>query len=229
MKKIIFILILFLSCYIIYDLTTDSKYYYMSIGDYLSYGINSYGVREYGYSFFVRDYLDKEDKLKKFNDSFVESDYRITDLINLIKYNEVKIINGKEQNINQLLKKTDILTISVGMNDLYYKLKNNDDNIYNYMNGLLDDYNELFSYISRFNYKKVFVLGYYNVGVCQEYINYINTRLKFIVNDFGYEYVDLSNIFDNNPIFFDKSDNFVPNKDGYLKISKIIIEKLENC
>ena len=29
------------------------------------------------------------------------------------------------------------------------------------------------------------------------------------------------------PSFFDKNDSFIPNNEGYLKISKIIIEKLE--
>ena len=72
------------------------------------------------------------------------------------------------------------------------------------------------------------VLGYYNVGVEQEYINYINTKLKQIIIKQGFEYVDLSNIFDNNPIYFDKTGSFIPNNEGYLKISKIIVEKIEN-
>lgn len=228
MKKIIFILILFLSCYIIYNLTVDSKYYYLSIGDYLSYGVNSYGVKENGYSFYVKNYLEKEDKLKYYNDSFTGVNYRIVDLINMIKYNEVKVFNGKNININQLLKKADVITLSVGMNDLYYKLKVNDDNIYNYMNGLINDMDELLKYIDRFNHEKVFVLGYYNVRVEQEYINYINVKLKYIVENNDFIYIDLSNIFDNNPIYFDKKGSFVPNNEGYLKISKIIVDKLEN-
>lgn len=228
MKKIIFILILFLSCYIIYNLTVDSKYYYLSIGDYLSYGVNSYGLKENGYSFYVKNYLEREDELKYFNDSFTDNNYRIIDLINMVKYNEEKVINGKKLNINQLLKKADIITLSAGMNDLYYKLNVNDDNIYNYMNGLISDMDELLNYIDRFNHNKVFVLGYYNVGVEQEYINYINVKLKYIVEKRNFIYIDLSNIFDNNPIYFNKKGVFVPNNEGYLKISKIIVDNLEN-
>jgi len=228
MKKIIFILILFLSCYIIYNLTTDSKFYYLTLGDSLSVGVNVYGIKENGYSDYVRDYLQKEDKLKYYDNTFTDTDYRITDLIRMIEYNEVININGKEFSINQLLKKADIITLSVGMNELYYKLNTNNENIYNYMNEILGDMKDLLKHINRFNHKKVFVLGYYNVGVNQEYVNYINTKLKYIVVNQGFEYVDLSNIFDNNPIYFDKKGSFVPNNEGYLKISKIIIEKLEN-
>jgi len=220
MKKIIFILILFLSCYIIYNLTVDSKYYYLSFGDCVSSGLNK--------NRYVSNYLEKSDKLKKYNDSFVNCDYRITDLINILKYNETKVIDNKKYNLNQLLKKADVVTLSIGMNELYYKLNNDSDNIYNYMNNIINDMNELLGYIDNFNYEIVFVLGYYNVGVEQEYVNYINAKLNNIVSERGYVYIDLSNYFDNNPMFLSKNGSFLPNNEGYLKISKIIIEKLEN-
>ena len=60
MKKIIFILILFLSCYFIYNLTIDSKINYLTIGDSLSSGINIYGIKQYGYSDYVKDYLKEK-------------------------------------------------------------------------------------------------------------------------------------------------------------------------
>ena len=134
MKKIIFILILFLSCYIIYNLTSDSKIYYLTLGDFLSNGSNYYGVSEGGYSEYVRDYFDKDDALKYYDKTFTNPNYRVTDLIRMIEYNEFKIKNGKEIYLNQLLKKADVITLSVGMNELYYKLNVNDDNIYNYLN-----------------------------------------------------------------------------------------------
>ena len=122
MKKIIFILILFLSCYIIYNLTYEKKLNYLTIGDSISMGVNIYGVKQYGYSGYIREYLISEDKLKSFNDIFTDVDYRITDLLRMIKYNEIKNINGKEVSINQLLKQADVITLSVGMNELYYKV-----------------------------------------------------------------------------------------------------------
>ena len=158
MKKIIFILILFLSCYFIYNLTKDNKINYLTIGDSISSGQSSYGVKRYGYSFYVKDYLKDLNKLKSFNDSFTSSDYRITDLLRIIEYNEIKNINGIEISLNQLIKKADVITLSIGMNELYYKLKMNNENIYNYMNELIYDMEELLHHINKFNHKKVIII-----------------------------------------------------------------------
>ena len=59
MKKVLLILILFLSCYFIYNKTEDDKVYYLAIGDSLSKGINEYGIVSYGYADYVKDYLKK--------------------------------------------------------------------------------------------------------------------------------------------------------------------------
>ena len=50
MKKIIFILVLFLSCYLIYKLTINNKLSYLSIGDGLS--------KDNTYTYYVKEYLE---------------------------------------------------------------------------------------------------------------------------------------------------------------------------
>lgn len=228
MKKIIFILILFLSCYLIYNFTFNDKYDYLVIGDAISKGVNIYDTKVCGYSYYVRDYLMKKKKLKSFNDLFTDSDYRISDIIRMIKYNETKNVNGYEYNINKLIKEADIITISLGMNELYYKFNNDNVNIYNYMNDIVNEMDELLGLINRFEHKNVIVLGYYNVLDKIDEVNYINVKLKDIVSKRGYTYVGLDNLFSNNPNLLYKKDNFVPNNYGYLKISQIIVEKIEN-
>ena len=183
MKKIIFVLILFLSCYVVYNITFDDKIYYVSLGDSLSKGVNIYGIKNGGYTNYVKEYLETENRLEDFNDLYTDIDYRVTDLLRMIEYNETKKIDGNEININRLLKKADVITLSVGMNELYYKFNGDNTNIYNYMNELLSDIEKLLKYISKYNHKKVFVLGYYNVLDNQEEINYINVKLKRIVDD----------------------------------------------
>ena len=87
MKKVLLILILFLSCYFIYNKTYDTKLYYLTIGDFLSRGTNEYGIVTYGYNEYVKDYLEENNTLEDFNKTFTDNDYRIIDIIKILEYN----------------------------------------------------------------------------------------------------------------------------------------------
>ena len=63
MKKILLILFLFLSCYIIYAKTYDDKKFYLAVGD----GITA------GYNDIIINYLDNLDILKEYNNSFINT------------------------------------------------------------------------------------------------------------------------------------------------------------
>ena len=49
-----------------------------------------------------------------------------------------------------------------------------------------------------------------------------------IEDEYKFTYINLSDIFNNNPKYFSKSNNFTPNIKGYEKISQIIVEKIKN-
>lgn len=228
MKKIISILILFLSCYFIYNLTIDNELFYLSIGDGIAKGITDDGnVSEYNYTDSIKNYLTSKNKLKGFNNSFVNKDYRITDLLRIIKYKEEIVVNNDHISINELLKKADIVTISLGMNELYYKILVDNNNIYSYIDGMLSDMELLLKEVDRYNHKKVIVLGYYNTtNNNQDIFNYVNYKLKNIVNKRGFEFVDVDKIINNNTNYFTNNTNFYLNNGGYQKISQIIVEKI---
>lgn len=228
MKKIISILILFLSCYFIYNLTIDNELFYLSIGDGIAKGITDEGnVSEYNYTDSIKNYLTSKNKLKGFNNSFVDKDYRITDLLRIIKYKEEIVVNNDHISINELLKKADIVTISLGMNELYYKILVDNNNIYSYIDGMLSDMELLLKEVDRYNHKKVIVLGYYNTtNNNKDIFNYVNYKLKNIVNKRGFEFVDVDKIINNNTNYFTNNTNFYLNNGGYQKISQIIVEKI---
>ena len=228
MKKIISILILFLSCYFIYNLTIDNELFYLSIGDGIAKGITDDGnVSEYNYTDSIKNYLTSKNKLKGFNNSFVDKDYRITDLLRIIKYKEEIVVNNDHISINELLKKADIVTISLGMNELYYKILVDNNNIYSYIDGMLSDMELLLKEVDRYNHKKVIVLGYYNTtDNNKDIFNYVNYKLKNIVNKRGFEFVDVDKIINNNTNYFTNNTNFYLNNEGYQKISQIIVEKI---
>ena len=59
-KKIIVFILLLLIIYFIYITFHDDKINYLSIGDFLSVGVNSYNENSYGYSDYLKDYLSKK-------------------------------------------------------------------------------------------------------------------------------------------------------------------------
>lgn len=222
MKKIIFTIILFLSCYLIYTLTNNNNLNYVTLGDSLSKGVTPYFANGYGYSNYIVDYLKKNNKLNSYNDDFTGVDYHITDLINLININ----YETNNQTINQAIHSADIITISVGMQELYYKINTNDTNIYTYIDKMLEDTEELFTLIRKNNNKKIYMLGYYNTkNTNQDLFNYANIKLKEICQKNKITYIDTQSIFYKNTTYFENPNSFNPNLQGYYKIYEKIIEK----
>ena len=71
MKKIIKLIILIIisfSVYFIYKNTEGKNLIILNIGDSLAVGINSYGIKEYGYIDYYKDYLNKTKNVTIIND-----------------------------------------------------------------------------------------------------------------------------------------------------------------
>ena len=211
MKKVIIILFLFfliicISCYYIYNKTEDKTKYITSIGDNIA-NIN---------------YLKNLEDIS-YDTTYVDKDNRLVDILTTITYN-------KENNlsIHQLLKKTDILIISIGMNDIYYKLDNNDKEIYTYLNEMIISYELLLKEINKYSYDQVYIIGYYNIYQNKNDIfTYINYKLNKLVNNYHYTYIDMAKIIKNNPHLLKNSHTFDLNNRGYYHIYQIIVEKLK--
>ena len=213
MKKIILVLFLFLSCYIIYNSTEKKEISCLVIGDLIA----------------DNKYIKNNSIITEYNNTYINENYRIKDIINIIKYNEELENNNKKISIHRLMKTTDILIISIGMNDIYSKLNDNTKNIYTYINNMVQDMELLFDKINKYNYKKVIVLGYYNINSNNNDIfTYLNYKMKKITNKYNYTYLELNNIVKNNSNYLKKDNNFNLNDNGYKEISKIIVENLKN-
>ena len=214
MKKIILILFLFLSCYLIYNLTEDKSLSCLVIGDTIA----------------DNTYIKNNELINEYNNNFINENYRIIDLINVIKYNEEIEINNKTLSIHRLMKNTDILIISIGMNDIYSKLNNETKDIYSYINEMVNNMEILLDEINNYKYQKVIILGYYNIyNDNNDLFTYLNYKMKIITNKYNYEYLELNNILKNNHNYLKKSNNYYLNNQGYNEISKIIVSNfLEN-
>ena len=226
MKKAILIILIFSSCYFVYNITKDNSLFYLNIGDALAMGIDNNNIITEGYSIKLKNYLEETKQLKGYNSSFTNKYYRITDITNSIKYHKVITINKDEQTINELLKKADIITISLGMNELYYKLLTNTNNMYTYIDEILQDMEELLIEIKKYNNKKVIVLGYYNItNNNSDIFTYINYKLNKIVTNKNFIFINLNDIL-NKDDYNTNNNIFYPKKASYEKIFQIIVDKI---
>ena len=149
MKKILLLGIIILSVFIIYLTTLDKKVYYVSLGDQIALGITKEGYYEKNYTDYIKEYLEKNKILETCINEYQTQGYRITDIINDINNN--KEIEETGKTIKNSLIKADLLTISIGTNDItskidetkkltkidYNKIKKNIDTIIKDLDNLL--------------------------------------------------------------------------------------------
>lgn len=221
LKKLMIASILCLLVFFIYLSTVDKKVYYLNLGSSLAKGINSYGVEDYGYADYVKDYLEEKGLLEKMV-SFTEEDYRVSDLIRDIKDNK----KNEKVTLKNALIKADLVTISIGFEDIYPKISSSD---YSYFDESILDMEELFKLVREYCKEDIFFLGYYNPSEeGEEVYTYLNERLSELCKKYQIEYVTLYSIFEENKEnFLPNKENIYPSKEGYTTIGYEIVAKIE--
>ena len=221
MKKILTIIIVLLSVFLIYLGFKDKEIYYFSMGDSLANGINSYNAKDYGYSDYIKDKLN----VKKYV-SFTNNNKRSIDFIKDIEDN-VKI---DDKTIQNALIKADIITLSVGMNDLFSNINFNNDfsvnDLYTKFEEVVVDLEKLFKLLRIYSKEDIIYIGIYNClkeDSLEEFFIYANEQLKKLCDNYKITYLDIYNDF-NNTSYFDNPNSYFPNKDGYKLISNEIID-----
>lgn len=186
-KKTFFILILIiLIIFLIYLKTKDVSVYYVNLID---SHIESYGPK---YSSFILDKLKEKEKLEEFIE-FEYEDYRITDFILSIRNNDYIYVNDKKHTIQNALIKADLLTISIGKNDIEYGLlKEKEEDIYNYLDTLLLDLDTLLLEVKKYTKEQIMLVGYYDVDIEKEkYIEYFSLRAEKLCNKMGIKFISI--------------------------------------
>lgn len=234
MKKIIKLIILLIVClsiYYIYLYQNNNKINYTSIGDGFAAGVNSFSDKNYGYSNYISDNLKEEGILKNSYLNFTSKDMTINDLKNMVLLN---YHDQEQNNIKQVLRETQILTISVGINDLIYKM-NSENIITNYqkekiLTEIVDKLDLTIQEIRKYYKYNIYLVGYYNFypqnSVERKLLEELNNRYKEYSNKNNIIFVDNKNM--NNSLFtyLDNPNNFYPNISGYRKIANNILIKI---
>ncbi len=210
MKKILFIFLLFFVIFLIYYFNINNNIHYLSMGDYLSYGINNDNIVDNNYSDNIKKHY--KNKIDKYINYSSIDDYRVMDLLNDINDNKIIKYKDKEYTIQNLLIKANYITLSIGMNDL----RNKNKITYQYMDELINDIEKLFILIRKYNKDRIDYLGFYNVINNETLIGYANTRLKLICDKNKINYIDISNL----KCFISES---YPNNEGYNYITDQIL------
>ena len=182
MKKWLLLIFIPISIFLIYQFNKDTKIDVLNISD-----------TEIPYTKTILDYYKKQDQLNIYNNYFSKSDYRITDLYLDIENNKTVYLKKQKQSINNSLIKSEIITISIGNTDLYYKMNFYDVNeMYNYIDELCKDYDKLLEKIRMITKEKIIIYGYtasnlQNIKV----INYYNERLKLLCEKYNINFLPI--------------------------------------
>jgi lysophospholipase L1-like esterase len=198
----------------IHILNKDDKQLIFKIGDSLSLSINSNNIQSY--DDYYKDYLGKN--LEGYI-IYGDQNYRIGELVRDIKSN-IEINNRSIQNI---LIKSDLVIIEIGIDELYMALNVNDK--YKYLDGMIDNMDELVKEVKKYCKEKVLLIGYYNPSNKDnlKYVNYINERYFDISKKYNISYLDISEL--NNPKYF-SGNNYHLNDRGYLWLNSQIIQAI---
>jgi len=195
-KKIMFLVILSIVVstfiYFIYNMSYKEEFNYVALGDSLAAGRNPYGIDDYGYTDYVKDYLKNKDKLASFV-SYAQSGYTIEDIFNDINLNKSVIIDNKHIGIKKALRESDIVTLSIGANDLLKQINlmdlsktlGDEGRIKNYIDDILIKANSLLKSIKQYAKGKIIVVGYYNpVPQLEDYKKDIDNIISYIYKEY---------------------------------------------
>ena len=241
-KKIIIMIIIFLVVFIIYVKTNNNKLNYVALGDSLAAGQTPYKQIGYGYSDYVANYLKENKLLNNYTKEFAVSGYRTTDLLNDINNNKKVKIGNKKQGIKTVLRDSDILTLSIGANDIFYKLGitnmnidlDNISEIYKYIDETTTDIEKLIIQIQKYFKGDLILVGYYNPIINSEYsrqlepiFNYLKENSVALAEKYKFTYVDIYEIFKENPEYLPNPSDIHPSNKGYEVIASQIIDVIE--
>ena len=197
MKKIIIgILIIIFLTFIIYKSNANNLIDYMSIGDSFDIGINSYGNNTYSYRDYLKNYLNNNNLLHKTYFYYSKSNYTIEELLNDITINKEVIYNDRMYNIKKDLREADLITISIGLDELISIIEDNkNDNIYVKVDKMIDNMNILINNVQKISSSNIILIGYYNPYLngnkeLERLFAYINDKYYDIAKKYNWDFIE---------------------------------------
>lgn len=219
--KLLILIIISFSVYFIYQNNNTKDIKIVSLGDGLSLGINSYGIKEYSYIDYWKDSLEDKGIKVEINQEYSKKDLSIFQLLEVIKYNP---------KIKRDLTEAHYVILNLGYNDLLYKLSLDKKISVANFNYILKDieknYQELIKEIKKYYKKEIIVIGYYSYDKDNYYkIMGIRRLNQILCTEENIEYIDTYQLLADSKLYFSNPNSYYPNKKGYQKIAEQIITK----
>ena len=218
--KLLILIIMSLSVYFIYQCTKESNIQILSLGDGLSKGINSYTIAEYSHLNYYEDFLKKQNKKVNLITKYSKEDLTIHELLELVKTNNY---------LKRDLMESHMLFITIGYNDLLYKLSLEDDISIPKLNDIIDDisleYKELLNEITKYYKNEIIIVGYPKSNKDDYYLNLGIRKLNKVIN--SNTYIDTYNLLNNKKEYFSNPNSYYPNRHGYKRIYEEIQKTLD--
>ncbi len=170
MKKYLFLSFIVILIIAIYSVTKVNKKSYLILG----ISDNSDYIIE------KKQNLENSNNLMSYNTSFLDKNYRITDIVNDIKFK--KEIDNKT--ILNYIIKADYITLNIGYND--FKSILDDENLYENIDKTILDLDELFTLIRQYSKEDIQFL---KVQIDPKVDSYIESQIKKLCNKHNIEYI----------------------------------------
>lgn len=228
-KLIIFLLVIFV-IFLIYKENHNHYFNYTSLGDGYALGINSYSEIDYGYSDYIKDELLTDKRLKLYTKDFSKKDQSIEHLYESITTNEKITIDSLEINLKQTLRESNLITMTIGLNDLIYHIAITPEMSEYHLNKIIEEINnnlnKLIKEIKKYYPKTIYIIGYPNIPIENIYIKEgINKLNELYQNTKGITYISATDIISDSD--FLNPNNIYPSKEGYKKIADKVLQKLD--
>lgn len=232
-KRLIKILSLVLIIILVFEIYTygkSNKLYYVSIGDSLTAGVNSYGKIENGYTWYIKDYLIKNKRLAYYK-NYAQSGYETRDII--------KDLNNNLE-LKKDLRESDLVTMTIGANDLIHKLnlKNigeiNLTQLKKQIELIIPNIDKCLLQIRKYAKERIIIIGYYNPlpflfnknsKDLDSLFAYIDEEYRKLANKYNCEYISLYESFKTNSKYLPNPSDIHPSSKGYEYIANKIIKE----
>lgn len=208
---------------IINSITLKNKITLVSLGDGFSLGMTPYNVAGSSFNDYLKEILDENNKLDEYNNEFSQAHLKIHELNEILEDNTL----GKFTRIpiKQTIAKAEILTISIGLDELADASLEGNITI-DILENYLKEYNNLLETIRNFYDKKIIIIGLYPAyNFDRNEAIEVNNSLKKLAGEFNSQFLDILPFYLNNEYFLDKTSYYM-NYKAHEKIATLLEEMI---